>query len=249
MARDCEKRTKAPLCGWLAGRAEHVSFALLAATSRAGAAAAGTAVRTSAAAATRAAGATATRVASTGETATTIATTEAVFVAGVVGVRRSHRADGIVTLPGTRLKLHQILSLSCCVKGLVPNFLLKVLIGLAPLELYLQFAFEFTGVVLLLRHDERRRDTLRACASRPANAMNEVVRCVRQVVVDDVRNVLNIDAARRNVGGNQDAVLTVLKALQRCRTLRLAAVAVDHIRIVAKLLQLLADAVSAMLRA
>src|SRR5207237_8970117 len=121
-----------------------------------------------------AAGSTAAGVASTGKAAATVAAAKAILVATVIGVWRGHRRDGIVALPGTSLKLHKVLSLSCCVEGLVANFLLEVLIGLAPLELYLQFALKLAGVVLFLRHDEGRGDTFRASTSRPADAVDEV---------------------------------------------------------------------------
>src|ERR1700722_6030329 len=89
--------TYAPLCGWLAGRAERVSSQLLAATSRAGAAAAWTAVavRTT----------TGSTTATAGETATTAASTEAVLVAAVVGVRRRHRGNRVVALPRASFEL------------------------------------------------------------------------------------------------------------------------------------------------
>src|SRR5882757_6548054 len=125
-----------------------VSSQLLAAASWAGAAA-GTAIGTALAAGPTAAG-----VASTGEAAATVAAAKAVLVAAIVGVWRRHRGDGIVALPRASLKLHDIHPWSCYVEGLVANFLLKVLIGLTPLELYLEFAFELAGVVLLLGHDE-----------------------------------------------------------------------------------------------
>src|SRR6185437_3976695 len=68
-------------------------------------------------------------------------------------------------------------------------------------------------------------------------------------VVDDVGNVVDVDAARRNIGGNQHTMLAVGKALEGCRALRLAAIAVNNIGVVSQLLQLLRDAVSPVLGA
>src|SRR5580692_768916 len=98
--------------GWRV-RAESVSSQLLAAASWAGAAAAGTAVAVRAT--------TGSTTASAGEAATAVAAAEAVLVAAIVGVRRRHRCDGIVTLPGTSLELHNVHPRSCYVEGLVAN--------------------------------------------------------------------------------------------------------------------------------
>src|SRR5260370_38171432 len=147
-------------------------------------------------------------VASTGGTAT-VAAAKAIFVAAVVVVRRRHWGDGIVALPGASFKLHEVHSLSCCVEGLVANFLLKILIGLAPLELYLQFALELAGVVPLLRHDEGGGDSLGSCTPSPADAVDEIVRSIGQVVVDDVGDVLHVDAASGYVGCDEEAMPSV----------------------------------------
>ena len=59
----------------------------------------------------------------------------------------------------------------------------------------------------------------------------------------------DVDAARGYVGGDENAVLAVLEALERGGALRLAAVAVDDVGVVAELLELLRDAVGAVLGA
>src|SRR5260370_391274 len=141
-----------------------------------------------------------TRVPAAGEAAATVAAAKAIPVAAVVVVRRRHRGDGIVALPRASFKLQEVHPWSCYVEGLVADFLLKVLIGLAPLELYLQFALELAGVVLFLRHDEGGGDSLGSGTSRPADAVDEVVGGVGQVVVDDVGDVLHVDAASGYVG-------------------------------------------------
>ncbi len=64
-----------------------------------------------------------------------------------------------------------------------------------------------------------------ACAS---DAMNEVFGLFRQIVVHDVRNVIDVNPARRHVGGDQYAANTILEALQRFVPLLLCAVAVDR---------------------
>ena len=54
-----------------------------------------------------------------------------------------------------------------------------------------------------------------AAFSRPAcaaDAMNEVFGDVRQIIVDDVGNVLDVDAAGCDVGGDEYAILPALEA-------------------------------------
>src|SRR4051794_18451639 len=154
----------APLCGWLAVRAGAISSKLLTPASWAGAAAWATVGPS------LAAGSTSARVASS-----TVAGARPVPIAAVVIVRRRHRGDRVVALPRASFKLQEVHPWSCYIEGLVAQFLLKVLIGLAPLKLYLQFALELAGVVLFLRHNEGGGDTLCARASSPADAVDEVV--------------------------------------------------------------------------
>ena len=79
--------------------------------------------------------------------------------------------------------------------------------------------------------------------------MDEVIGGVRQIVVDDVCDVLHVNTARRDVGCDKDAMLAVGEALERRRPLRLGAITVDHVRIVAELFELLRDAIRAVLGA
>ena len=61
----------------------------------------------------------------------------------------------------------------------------------------------------------------------PADAVDVVLRVPRQLEVDDDRQVLDVEAARRDVGRHEDPDLAGLEALERPRPLRLGAVAVD----------------------
>ncbi len=54
-----------------------------------------------------------------------------------------------------------------------------------------------------------------------ADPMHVVLDRVRQVVVDDTLNVGDVDAAGRDVRGDQDAVAPAAEALQRLAPLRL----------------------------
>ena len=77
--------------------------------------------------------------------------------------------------------------------------------------------------------------------------MNEVIRGIGQVVVDDVRDVGDVDAAGGDVGCDQDAVLAGREALEGGGALGLRAIAVDGIGIVAEALELFGDAIGAVL--
>ena len=61
----------------------------------------------------------------------------------------------------------------------------------------------------------------------PADAVDVVLRVPRQLEVDDDRQVLDVQAARRDVGRHEDPDVARLEALQRAGPLRLGAVAVD----------------------
>ena len=78
-----------------------------------------------------------------------------------------------------------------------------------------------------MRVRERGGGAARARAAGAADAMDEVFGHLRQVVIHHVRDALHVDAAGGHVGGHQDAIVAVLKALERLVALILAAVAVD----------------------
>src|SRR6185436_10955394 len=57
----------------------------------------------------------------------------------------------------------------------------------------------------LLRIAERDRDSLGAGTCGAADAMHVTFRNVRKIVVDDVADAVDVDAARRDIGGYQGA--------------------------------------------
>ncbi len=65
-------------------------------------------------------------------------------------------------------------------------------------------------------------------AARTANPMDEAFCHFGQVVIDDVSDVLHVDAAGSDVGGNQYAEASLLKCRKCCTALRLRAISVDH---------------------
>jgi hypothetical protein len=62
---------------------------------------------------------------------------------------------------------------------------------------------------------------------RPADAVDVVLRVERQVVVDDVRDAVDVEAARRDVGRDEDGQRAVLEALQDAKPAALVDVAGD----------------------
>ncbi len=79
--------------------------------------------------------------------------------------------------------------------------------------------------------------------------MDKVVRGIGHVVVYDVRDVLDVDAAGGDVGGDEDAVLAGREAFEGGGPLRLRAIAVDGVGVVTEALELFGDAVGAVLGA
>src|SRR6185369_9311240 len=84
-----------------------------------------------------------------------------------------------------------------------------------------QGAFQLVQLRALFPSKERGSYAQFTGASRTADPVDEVLRYLRQVVVNDVGNVLHVNAARSQVGGHQDAVASLLKSSQGCGPLRL----------------------------
>ena len=68
----------------------------------------------------------------------------------------------------------------------------------------------------------------------PPDPVDVVLRVPRQLEVHDVGQILDVEAAGRDVGGDEDPDLAGLEALEGSRPLRLRAVAVDRHRIDAR---------------
>jgi hypothetical protein len=75
-------------------------------------------------------------------------------------------------------------------------------------------------------------DARRARAARAADAVDVALGLVGQVVVDDVGHLVDVDAARRDVGGDQHAGRAVGEGRQRALSGALGLVAVDRRRVV-----------------
>src|SRR3954471_3242779 len=110
-------------------------------------------------------------------------------------------------------------------------------------------ALDVLEVAALLRAAEGDRDSVRTRARRAADAMDILLRHVGQVEVDHMADARDVDAARGNVGRDEDRHLSGLERRNRTLTLRLALVAVDGARGDARGFELPDDLVGAMLGA
>jgi hypothetical protein len=99
----------------------------------------------------------------------------------------------------------------------------------------------------VLGTDQRDASPSTAGAAGAADSMYVILGHVGHVVVDHVRQRLDVEAARRDVGGYQHAQLVVLEARQRAHARVLALVAVDRIGLDTAFLELLREAVGAVL--
>ena len=95
---------------------------------------------------------------------------------------------------------------------------------------------------------ERDRHSPGAGARRTADPMHIGLGHFRKLVIHDMGDIVDIDAAGRDVGRDQDAGAPGPKALERALTLRLALVSVDRRRAYAGGSEMLRDAVGAALR-
>ena len=98
------------------------------------------------------------------------------------------------------------------------------------------------------RHD-RKRVTDVLGAPRATDAVDVVFRVMRHVEIDHVADLLDVDAARGDIGGDHDFVSAVAKSAKRAFALALRAARVQHRHRVALLMQLARDAVGPVFRA
>src|SRR4051794_38603550 len=87
--------------------------------------------------------------------------------------------------------------------------------------------------VLLARRSEARCAAARLGARRPSDAMHIVLGNVRQIEIDDMPDVRDVDPARGDVGSDQHPRVSRPEAVERAIPLRLGAVPVDDRHLVA----------------
>ena len=110
-------------------------------------------------------------------------------------------------------------------------------------------AFDGAQLVLLVRGAQRHGGAVHAVAAGAADAVDVALRLVGQVVVDDHADARHVDAARGDVGGDQNAHGAVAEAAQRALARVLRLVAVDDVGGEAVLLEPARDLVGAVLGA
>ena len=88
-------------------------------------------------------------------------------------------------------------------------------------------AFERADHILVFIGDQRERIACALCASRAPDAVDVRVGSVGHVIVNNVRDALNIETARRNVGGDHDVEVPAFETVQGVLALPLCAVAVQ----------------------
>ena len=88
-------------------------------------------------------------------------------------------------------------------------------------------AFESPDHVSVFVSDQCERVTRTMCAPRPSDAMDVGIGSVGHVVVDDVRDAFNIEAARRDVGSDHDVEVSLFETVQSLLALSLRAIAVQ----------------------
>ena len=103
-------------------------------------------------------------------------------------------------------------------------------IGLHAFDSQFEGAFDVAQFDGFGTADQRGSDALGAGASGTSDAVNEVFRHLGQVVVDDVSDVVHVQATGGDVGGNQNLRSAILESAERVVALRLRTVAVNQSR-------------------
>ncbi len=119
----------------------------------------------------------------------------------------------------------------------------------ATIHLNLQCPLNLSDVSAFVACMEGRCHTARSSAARAACPVNEIFRHLRQVEVHHMRDVVDMDAARRDIGRHKNPVGAILKALQCLIALTLRTIAMDAGRVMAEASEMLGKAVRTMLGA
>ena len=90
----------------------------------------------------------------------------------------------------------------------------------------LEYLDELLGVLPVLARHQRDRCAGATGAPGAAHAVHVLLDVARKVVVEHARDVLDVDAARRHVGGDEDARAALLEVLERLLAIALFPIAV-----------------------
>ncbi len=108
-------------------------------------------------------------------------------------------------------------------------------------------AFNVAQILILTRLTHRDRNTGFAGPCRPTDPVDIGFRQIRQVVIDDMGDIVDVNAACRDVGRDEDLHGAGLEPVQRLDALGLGLVAVDGGRLQAVIDQVTIDLVGTML--
>src|SRR5450432_1676138 len=101
-------------------------------------------------------------------------------------------------------------------------------IGAHSLDPYAEGALELEQLGALFFHEQRRSRAASTGAASAANTVNEAFGNFRQVIIDDVGNVFDVDSAGSDVGRDQNAKTSLLEARKSGNALGLRAVTMNH---------------------
>ena len=112
-------------------------------------------------------------------------------------------------------------------RGRLPVFAFRKIRDLLSLNLDAQGTLESEQFSPLIDPEESGSEALRAGAAGASHAMDEILGHLGEIVVDDVSDILDVNTARGQVGGDEDPEAALLKACKCRGSLRLRAVAVN----------------------
>ncbi len=114
-----------------------------------------------------------------------------------------------------------------------------------PLHLHLDHPLDLGESLGLLGAHQRDGLACGARAARAADPMNVVLGRIRQLEIDDVRELLDIEPPRRDIGCNQHSDFSRLELVERLRALTLGLVPVNRRGVHARTIQLVRQPVRA----
>ena len=94
--------------------------------------------------------------------------------------------------------------------------------------MHFYITFDSRKIVYVLFAAKRVRFARLACAGGAPDAMHVVFRFVRQIVIDDHRQIVHVDAACGDVGCDEDRNASVFKSVEHLQPFRLRQIADDE---------------------
>ena len=101
-------------------------------------------------------------------------------------------------------------------------------LGIVQLDGFAHQRFNVVELVEILLGNDGKRPAYPTATARAANAMDIIHRIFRNIEVDNIVHVGDVDAARQHIGGNQHVNFTRAERMERTLALALRAVSVDN---------------------